>query len=253
MTAQTHKQFAITWTYLGAIVLYYLNITNINYYLMLAIMLAIAKVGASFPDLDHEWKNVKDKTTITWIINKIIHITGGKHRSWQTHSWDICIYWSISCYFLSYILFKKGLISDVNFELLSIITIGFNLGWVSHLFSDMLTSGGVRIFCFIKHKVAFVPKSAKRINLILFSLALIIPGTVIFINKINTGIIIIAAGLGILYIAIRLGNVRFNTGNEWEAFVYRATKTFNKVLGLTAVTYPLIYTWVGELVLEIIK
>lgn len=92
------------------------------------------------------------------VINGVIHATGGKHRSWQTHSWDIAIVYSILAFTLPHQLIDQGILSDVNGALLQQLMIGFAVGWTSHLFSDMLTSAGVRLFCFKKKKLAFVPK-----------------------------------------------------------------------------------------------
>ena len=242
MTAQTHKQFAISWAYLGGILIYTLRASNINYYLVLILLLSIAKIGALFPDVDHVWKNVKEKTTINWLINKFIHLTGGKHRSWQTHSWDICIISILACYFLNNYLYSKDIISNINFEIVSIITTGFNLGWASHLFSDMLTSEGVRLICFINYKVALVPRFANRLKLILVASLFIATGIITIIVGVIFGVLLVAIGLTILYMAIKLGNIKFNTGNEWEAFVYKFAKTANIILGLTALLYPKLIT-----------
>ena len=157
MTWPTHRQYSITFAFIANMVLYKTGLTQINYYLALAILLLVSKHGALFPDVDHSWKNVKEKTVPNWIINKLIHITGGKHRSWQTHSIDITIISSIILFFLPKILFNYGIISDVNREVMSIILVGFCAGWISHIISDMLTSAGVRLICFLKIKVAFVP------------------------------------------------------------------------------------------------
>ena len=100
MTAPTHRQYSICFALIANMLLYIYGITEINYYLALPIMLMASRSGALFPDVDHNWQNVKDKTVVNWFINKLIHITGGKHRSWQTHSIDIVV---IFC-FLSYIL-----------------------------------------------------------------------------------------------------------------------------------------------------
>ena len=44
-------------------------------------------------------------------------------------------------------------------EVLMLILFGFISGWVSHLFSDMLTIDGVRLFCWSKNfKIRLVPK-----------------------------------------------------------------------------------------------
>ena len=46
------------------------------------------------------------KTTFSRIINILIHITGGKHRSWQTHSLDIWTWYSLFYDNLSFV-FKR--------------------------------------------------------------------------------------------------------------------------------------------------
>jgi membrane-bound metal-dependent hydrolase YbcI (DUF457 family) len=202
----THKVFAIGWILLGNIILYRMGITNVNYYLGLIITLQAGKFGALFPDVDHHWDNVKEKTFVNMIINKFIHLTGGKHRSWQTHSWDICLIVTI----LGFVVPKLTTleISDVNREVLSILWVGFSLGWTSHLVSDMLTGEGVRLFCWWKFKVRFVPK--------------------------------------------KIGKFRFNTGKQWEAFVYKVTRIINVPLGFIAVTYPMLFTPSGqELIIKI--
>lgn len=164
MTYPTHRAFAVCWVLLGNIVLYNLGMTEINYYLALIVMLQIGKYGALFPDIDHKWEYVKDKTLVNKIINKFIHATGGKHRSWQTHSIDIALICTVVSYILPKGLYDRGIINPVNKELLHIVMVGFCLGWLSHLFSDMLTSAGVRITHVTDIKVALVPKSIGKLR-----------------------------------------------------------------------------------------
>ena len=247
MTYKTHRKFAIFWVYIGALVIYKLNISNINYYLMLIVMLLTGRAGALFPDVDHDWSNVKEKTTTNYIINKVIHLTGGKHRSWQTHSWDICIVFTLFCYISSIVLFRNGLISAVNFELFNIITMGFNLGWMSHLFSDMLTSAGVRITCLSNKKVSFVPRYVKRGKMLIISSSVIGIGTaVLFLNNIyglfslQFSLAVLSIGTALMITTLKLGNIKFNTGEEWEAYVYNITKKLNLILGIVALIYPLL-------------
>ena len=102
MTYPTHRQYAICFAFLTSMLVYKYSLSEINYYLALPIILMASKYGALFPDLDHIWQNVKEKTVPNWIINKLIHITGGKHRSWQTHSIDILaifgeLYFQVYC------------------------------------------------------------------------------------------------------------------------------------------------------------
>lgn len=158
MTGPTHKQYSVCFACLTMMLFYKLNITEVNYYLALIIVMMTSKAGAIFPDLDHSWQNIGIKTVPNRIVNIIIHITGGKHRSWQTHSLDICTWFTLSAYYLPKYLYNKEYLSVVNREVLSILMLGFASGWVSHLFSDMLTGAGVRVLCFVNKKIALVPK-----------------------------------------------------------------------------------------------
>lgn len=194
MTGPTHKVYSILFAFLTTIIFYNRSITEINYYLALIIILLVSKKGAIFPDLDHSWKNIGDKSVPNKIINTLIHITGGKHRSWQTHSIDICAISTFAAYFIPNKLYELNKITNINKEVLMIIGLGFCSGWISHMFSDMLTSGGVKLICFLKFKIKLVPK--------------------------------------------RIGKLRFNTGNEWEAFNYKLVSILNKIIGLLSIVYP---------------
>lgn len=159
MLYATHREFSLVFVYLGAMLLYNTGVTNINYYLALAIMVPMSQLGAKFPDVDHDWDNVKDKTTVNFIINFIItKVLRGKHRSWVTHSLDITIYGCMVAYFVPKYLYEVGKIDIVNYEVASIIAVGFCFGWVSHIFADMLNHTGVRLFFFAPWTIAFVPK-----------------------------------------------------------------------------------------------
>lgn len=164
MTAKTHKQYSCSFALLGAMLLYQTHALSINYYISLPVILLVSKYGALFPDVDHSWQNVKDKTVPNWIINKIIHITGGKHRSWQTHSIDIVAIFTILSWFVPSILYDKSILSLVDSEILKLILFSFSCGWVSHIVSDMLTSSGVRVVCFVPFKLALVPKKIGRLR-----------------------------------------------------------------------------------------
>lgn len=200
MTYMTHKVFAIGWVLIGNMILYTRGVTNVNYYLALIITLQAGKYGALFPDVDHHWASVKEKTAVNFAVNKFIHMTGGKHRSWQTHSWDVWLV--ITSIGLLIPTLDTIEMSTVNRELFKILWIGFTMGWMSHLVSDMLTGEGVRLFCWRKFKIRFVPK--------------------------------------------KLGKLRFNTGKEWEQFVYRATRIVNIPLGFVAIIFPMFFTPSGQ-------
>lgn len=196
MTYPTHKQCAISFAFLVAILIHNFSLSGINYYISLPILILTAKYGGLFPDIDHTWANVKEKTIPNLLINKLIHLTGGRHRSWQTHSIDIVIAFTIVSNKIPQVLYERGIISAVDKEVLWLILLGFISGWVSHIVSDMFTSAGVRLVCWGKYKVRLVPKS--------------------------------------------IGSLRFNTGHEWEEFVYRVVKTLNIALGFICIIYPIV-------------
>lgn len=197
MTYPTHKQYAISFAFIAAMLMYQFGLTQINYYLSLPIIILISKYGGLFPDIDHSWQNVKEKTVPNWLINKIIHITGGKHRSWQTHSIDIWVAVTMFSIIVPSELLKKAVISEINAEVMQIILYGFCAGWASHLLADMMTSAGVRLFCWNKKIIIkLVPK--------------------------------------------KLFGLRFNTGHEWEEFVFKLVRTINIILGLICLAYPII-------------
>lgn len=158
MTARTHKEFAISFVYLATFYIYSNAIIEINYYSLLIIMLCVGASGALFPDVDHTWKNVKEKTLFNRIINTIIHLTGGRHRSWQTHSIDLCIASGLILLIYGNSFYTSGRISELDYEVFRIIIFAFYSGWISHLLSDMLTIQGVYILVLKKKNVKFVPK-----------------------------------------------------------------------------------------------
>ena len=153
MTYRTHKQYSIAFSYIALMILYTLKLFNFSYYLCFPIILLVGQWGAKFPDLDHNFANIKDKNVLTWCISKLIHITGGKHRSWQTHSWDICVIYSV----VTNLLIGKYL-NEMDSGLAFLINCGFIAGWISHLVADMFNGVGVRIVCWSKKTVAFVPR-----------------------------------------------------------------------------------------------
>ncbi len=197
MTAPTHKQFSITWAALGALLLYLMEMTEINFYLSLLIMIQMGKAGALFPDLDHNWHSVKEKNVLTWVVNKLLSITGAKHRSWQTHSLDIAILLTILSIRLPINLYETGVLSNANKEVLGVILLGFMVGWLSHLFSDMLTPGGVRILFFYKKTLEFVPRKLLGFS---FSTGSLWEDMVFRVAQIvNVGVLIICVSFPLLF------------------------------------------------------
>lgn len=240
MTYKTHREFAICFVLIANIIIYKLHLSHTGYYVNMIVMILCGKQGALFPDVDHDWKNVKEKTVINKAINSVIHAMGGKHRSVQTHSWDV---WLIS--FIG-ALVVNGLISENNATVFILIISGFWCGWLSHLISDMMTSAGVYITCLNKNsKIAFVPKQA---NMALgLSIAFIITLIGLFVKYIInlqslqfTGDIIIVAGVIFAIISVLLRDTKFNTGNEWENGVYKVVLVFNTVFTIYSLIFPMI-------------
>lgn len=164
MTARTHKEFAISFIYLATFYIYNTALIDINYYILLVIMLCVGAKGALFPDVDHSWNNVKEKTLFNRIINGIIHITGGKHRSWQTHSLDLCIVTFILLMTVNRYLFSIEKLSELNYSVLEMLILAFYSGWVSHLISDMFTVGGVYLLFLGLKKIRLVPRRIGKLE-----------------------------------------------------------------------------------------
>lgn len=250
MTYKTHREFSIWFGLILNILIYKLGLSNTNYYLNMAVILLFSRQGALFPDIDHEWQNVKEKTVLNRAINFIIHATGGKHRSWQTHSLDI---WLCS---LIASLYLANTLSFEDRAVLLLIIAGFFGGWFSHLFSDMLSSDGIRLFCFnSKLKLRLVPKKANlSVNMTATLLIIAIVETYYRLHLPNGDLVRsvgIAVGVVFGYTALKLGNMKFNTGltytgsgdnknakPTWEDIVYKFTLRVNLVVFILSVVYP---------------
>lgn len=238
MTYKTHREFSVSFVIIANALAWKLGVTSVSYYISLVVILLFGKQGALFPDVDHIWRNVKEKTIINRVLNTIIHLTGGVHRSWQTHSWDIWLLSLIGSTYLS-ILF----LSDLDRTIMIIIIIGFWSGWFSHLFSDMLSSGGVRILCWLKKStVSLVPKQVNLVKNIIASLFIIGISVISFIVRLYDVISISIMILGVVYLcfSIRIKNMKFNTGGEWEELVYKMIYMINIVFYIFALAFPFI-------------
>ena len=158
MRKLTHRAFGVNFAMLASMLVHHFGVESVQYYICAVIMILAAKYGAVFPDFDHDWRSVGDKTAPKWVINKLIHATGGRHRSRHTHSWDIAIVITVASYVVPQWLAKTGQLGIVDAELLRVVWFGACCGWISHLVADMLTTGGVYLSCICKKRVAIVPK-----------------------------------------------------------------------------------------------
>lgn len=252
MTYRTHREFSIWFALLLNILVYELKLSNTNYYINLVVMLLFSKQGALFPDVDHSWQNVKEKTMVNRAINFLIHLTGGKHRSWQTHSLDI---WLGSFIGLLVLVNKLGF-EDRAVALL--VLLGFYGGWFSHLFSDALTLDGIRIFCFSsKLKIRLVPKQANLTVNLMITLILFVSSVMWYIVNLPSRELVASIGLLLAVVfgifSLKIGNMRFRTGFSsygekdssgnrykptWEDIVYALTLRVNLVIFIVALVYP---------------
>lgn len=238
MTYKTHREFSVSFVIIANALMWKLGILDINYYISLIVLILFGKQGALFPDVDHIWRNVKEKTILNKVINTIIHITKGTHRSWQTHSIDI---WVISL--IGSILASYNYLNGNNRTVMTLVIIGFWAGWFSHLFSDMLSSDGIRLFCWSKKiKLKLVPKQAKLIKNIIVSIIMISISIITFLVRLHDVISVSILIIGLVYLgfSIRIKNMKFNTGGEWENIVYRMIYTLNVVFYIFALVFPFI-------------
>jgi membrane-bound metal-dependent hydrolase YbcI (DUF457 family) len=180
------------------------------------------------------------------VINSIIHLTGGKHRSWQTHSWDM---WLISL--LGALKFNTLLNRD-NSDVFILLVLGFWSGWFSHLVSDMMTSAGVRVLCWWKKSnVALVPKQANMVkNIIISLIILILPFVLNYFSVLEKDniifIVLVALGLTCMTLSLMLKNMKFKTGDIWEKIVYKFFIKVNVVFTIIALCYPYIGSIIGR-------
>lgn len=243
MNKVTHRKVSVGFAYIAMILLYNLNMLRVNYFLAFIIMVSVSQLGAKFPDYDHAWKNVADKDAIKYVINKLIHLMGGTHRSRQTHSIDIFLIVSAGMLFGADWLFRA---SEVNSSVAITIVTGFICGWASHLFADALTTDGVYVLCWMNFKIKLVPKRLTRVASLVISLALLLGAVAIW------GVILDDRCLILLVLAIIISGwlvahsgLEFKTGDEWEQMAQKFFATMNIVVGLVSFTYPFIMAYVS--------
>lgn len=172
MTGKTHKQGGLLISIIGFAMLRHYNLlySNISLFTQWLVMYPFCVWGSMASDLDHHWMSCPQKDYVSWIINKVLHITapiqkgiekaGGKkdlsykvvkllnasHRSWQTHS-DLTLFIMI---WLIYELINKkfSIFNELDIIILSIVLTGVALGIIAHLFLDILTPEGIWLIGF---------------------------------------------------------------------------------------------------------
>lgn len=155
MTGRTHRVYAMEFVFIIAIVLYATGLMEHNYYISLFIMVVVAPLGAKFPDYDVDPEYLPVKTIPAKTINFIIRHTGGKHRSWHTHSVEAFTIVCALAVYVSYILKPNEYLTASDQDIFSLVAMAFMSGWLSHLFADMLNYKGITLF---GKRIALVPK-----------------------------------------------------------------------------------------------
>lgn len=155
-----------------------LLISGVSPLLQLTVMYPFALYGSVLSDLDHHWDSAPCKDVVSFIINKILHLTtklksknpiinifNAKHRSWQTHS-DLFLF---AVLFLANFILKKA--NGAESIIINLVFAGLLLGVISHIILDSLTPEGIKSVILmllqritkvktIPTKIRFVPKSS---------------------------------------------------------------------------------------------
>lgn len=131
---------------------------ELNDFVQLGIMYPICSWASIAPDLDHGPDSIPDKDPVSIFINKILRLTGAKHRSWQTH----CLLITGVFIFLLYALIKLGNVfwgsNKLDWVILRLLLTGFSVGIGSHLILDAMSTAGIHIWP--GFKMRFVPKTS---------------------------------------------------------------------------------------------
>ena len=212
----------------------------------LCLFILSARLGGAFPDWDQVWGSVPYKGFAAFITNKIIHATGGKHRSRHTHSIDISI---IVCVALMYLSFKTFGAQSFIF----VLAAGFASGWISHLVADGFTHDGIYLsFLSKRRNIRFVPKQIKCGSVVVMSVIVTSVSYVynfavnysdavkssvdkIFAEALHNSIPNIIFCLVAIVVGIRYNGMRFKTGEEWEGIFRKFMLVLSFVTGAMAV------------------
>lgn len=136
-----------------------LLIPDLEPWVQLIMLYPAASFGSTYPDLDHHWGSVKEKTPFNFLVHKVIHLSKPKHRSWQTHCILLTIAELAVLFSLIYALtvIPQAVLSTTAIAIIRLLVMGFGLGVFSHLFLDAFTTQGVHLIPGVM--VRLVPKS----------------------------------------------------------------------------------------------
>lgn len=132
-------------------------VPDCNEFVQLLMMYPFASFGSIFSDLDHGKDSIPSKDPVAIGINKLLRMTGAKHRSWQTHSLLVTGGFCLLLFSLLYMLNTFGG-GAIEIAFLTLALIGFTSGLFSHLVLDAFSTAGIHIWP--GFKLRFVPKSS---------------------------------------------------------------------------------------------
>ena len=128
-----------------------------NEFIQLLMMYPFVSFGSIFSDLDHGPESIPSKDPVAIGINKLLRLSGSKHRSWQTHSLLVT---GTFCALLLALVYLGNVYFDtlgaLDWILLRLAVIGFDVGVMSHLILDFITPSGIHIWP--GFKIRLVPK-----------------------------------------------------------------------------------------------
>lgn len=122
--------------------------------IQLLVMYPASSWGSTAPDLDLGENAIPDKTPVSYLVHKVLHLMPLKHRSWQTHSLlaagsFIALLFVGVWYISTYGIFN---LNAVSLTILQLLLMGLTVGLASHLVLDMFTRRGIPLLPPIKSK-----------------------------------------------------------------------------------------------------
>lgn len=155
----THSLYAVGFSLLFGPLIYLCGFSHVNYWVMLVILAVFGKEGAKWPDCDHSsWNSVKEKTPFYWVCNRLIVMTGGKHRSRHTHALLSCVLFLCLSAVMPTVMAETGVLSFLDSQLVMVCALGFGAGWLSHLVADALNTDGIWATPWSKKRFSLVGK-----------------------------------------------------------------------------------------------
>lgn len=132
---------------------------DVNEFIQLAMMYPICSWASIAPDLDHGKDSIPDKDPVSILINKLLRLSGSKHRSWQTHSLLVTGGFCVLLYAFVFLFNAMlGVQNDIGWAYIRLATLGFISGIMSHLILDAFSTAGIHIYPGLK--LRFVPKTS---------------------------------------------------------------------------------------------